>query len=433
MSYAATTALTFASRIAALLLSTLTAIVLARSLGPAARGDYALVTVVAQWVLAFANLGHGQAQVHFVGRDRTLFPRAASNVAVFTLGATAAVAVVLWIGAAPLRAAFPVLGGVYLLAVVASVAPLLLYTLLYELLRGRRAFALTAGITLFAYTAQLAVLGLFVGPLALGLAGAVGAWLVAHTLLAIVTVGAAWREGGFARPDVALLRGSLGLGVVSYATSLFIVATTRAGILLAALFLTSADVGVLVVAITLAELLWYLADPAAFVLAPVVAGDAAAAQRLTPLVTRLVGATAAALALLGGVLAQPLVVWLFGREYEASAAVFRWLLPGVVIYSVARILVSDLLGRGRPGLGIAGIGAGAAVSILAGVLLIPSAGVTGAAVAATLAYVTATAVVVAGYVRLTGLSWPALLIVRASDLQRVGSLARRFLWYRPAP
>lgn len=427
LNYAATTLLTFGVKIAALVLGTSTAIILARALGASARGDYALVTVIAQWVVAFANLGHGQAQVYLIGRDRELFPRAASNVILFTVVATGIVAAALWLLAAPLRDAFPIVHGGYLLAIGASVPAILFYTLLYELLRGRRAFALTSALTLVAYALQLGAVALFVGPLALGLPGAVLAWLLVYVLLALATAVAVWREGGLARPDLTLLRGSLRLGLLTYATSLLVIATTRAGVLLGALFLTSADVGVLVVGLTVAELVWYVADSAAFGLAPVVAGDSEAGGRLTPLVSRLVVTVAIALAVVAGGLADPLVLALFGPEYAASGTVLRWLLPGVAIYSIARILVSDLLGRGRPGLGLIGIAVGAGVSVLAGYLLIPAAGVVGAAWATSLAYAAATAIVLFGYLRLTRMPWTSLLIPRFADLQRVGRLARRFL------
>src|SRR5881398_2764089 len=116
LNYATATAVTLAARGGALLLGAITAVVLARGLGPEARGEYAIVTL-----LTFANVGLGLATVRRVGRDPTGARVAATNVVVFTLVASIVSAAALWSLAAPIRRVYPSVSDAFLLIVILAV------------------------------------------------------------------------------------------------------------------------------------------------------------------------------------------------------------------------------------------------------------------------------------------------------------------------
>lgn len=425
MNYSTAAAVTFGAKVATFALSAVTAIALARWLGAEDRGAYAVVTTLGLGIVTAVNLGLAQAHVHVVGRDPTLASRAAANSLVF-VGATSIVAaIVLLAGAPAIVVAFPTVEGAILLVLIASVPQGLLYPLLQAIMQARRDFAGTSALIVLSYALQLAILATLVGLLGLGLRGAIVAWFLAHLLIALVTAAIVIRRDGLARPDGRLLGRALRLGAVNYASSLALLVATRSGLVVAALLLPAAEVGLYAVALTVAELTWYLAESAAFGLAPFVATDGIARSRLTPVVSRIVLALSAVGALVAGGLADVILVP-FGPEFAASAPSVRWLLPGVVAYSVAKVLSGDLLGRGRPDVSLVGLGLGGAVSVTAALALVPAYGIAGAAAASTIAYLMSALVLLAGYARLTGSPWSDLVVLRGADLQLVRRLARRF-------
>ena len=83
---------TLAGRVAVLVLSFATAVLLARGLGPSARGVLALAVLSSQALALLCGFGLGLAAMHFAGAAGRL-PAVASAVTTLTLAGTAAVAV----------------------------------------------------------------------------------------------------------------------------------------------------------------------------------------------------------------------------------------------------------------------------------------------------------------------------------------------------
>jgi len=413
-------------RIGALLLGTLVAVALARWLGPAARGEFALVTLVPAVLVAVASLGLGPAELHLVSRDQRRYGAAVANALLFAAAASAVTAVIVLALAPALVRAIPVLREPALMTVVVlSVPPLLFYSFVHHLLQAMRAFAWSSALLVVGYLLFLAALAPLVGVLGLGLGGALVAWLGSHALLALVGLYALVRTGPLSRPDLGLLRVELRYGLPSWAAGVALIAATRAPLLVAGLVLAPAEVGRLAVAITLVEMLWYAADSAGVALAPLVARATGAGGAVpTPLVARTVLAITALGALVLGAVAHPLLVVLFGTGFADGAAPLRWLLPGVVALAVAKVLASDLFGRGRPGRALVGFGAGAGVSVALSLLLVPVLGTTGAALAASLSYAAAAACLLVLYVRETGTGIGALILPRRADARVVWLLVR---------
>ena len=422
LNYATATALTLAAKALALLLAAATSVVLARGLGPEARGDYALITLVPLIAVTVANGGIGLAAIHRVGRTPQAAATAATNAIVFSLAASVATAGILAALAAPLRTLYPAAYS-YLPLIVIAVPQALSYLLLQALLQATRAFVASAALVVVSYALQLAALSWLVLGAHLGLPGAVAAWFVAHLTVAIATAVVTWRTLGLAPFDPAALRADVTFGAVSWAGNIALLATTRASLLVAGAMLDAAQVGVLAMAIVLAELIWNVPEAAAFSLAPFVArfGEGRS-ELITPMVTRVVLALSAVAAVLVALVADWLVVALFGAEYADAAGVLRVLLPGIIGLAMAKVLAADLLGRGRPELTLRALLAAAAVAVLTSATLVPIAGPLGAAAASTIAYLVAGAALLATYVRVAGIAVGELLVPRMSD---VSLLVRR--------
>lgn len=118
---------------------------------------------------------------------------------------------------------------------------------------------------------------------------------------------------------------------------------------------------------------------------------AAATARARALLPRAGAATAASALPVAGVaiVALPLV---YGPEFRGAVVPACILLVGLSGEGAAAVASAWLYARGHPGLNSIGIGAGVAVTAVLDAVLIPAFGATGAAVASSVAYLTAAAV-----------------------------------------
>ncbi|HEV8229081.1 MAG TPA: oligosaccharide flippase family protein [Candidatus Limnocylindria bacterium] len=427
MTYTRGALVSLIARAVAIGLGTLTAIALARWLGPADRGAYGVVTSVAALVTMVANLGLGDAQTHFVGRDPSRLPRAFGNALLFSTLAGILAGSFLFVLRIPLAQAMPTFADDRVLAIVIVTLPaLLLYGFVHPLLQAVRRFALSAALVAFSYALLLATIWILVVSLGLGLIGALVGWCVAHVLLVIVAIVPLARRGPVVTlPRLAELRAELRLGTDTWLNSTAALFVSRVGLLVAGALIAPVDTGRYAVALTLVELLWYGADSASVALKPLLARVAGSGEvPPTAEVTRTVVALTAIGAAVMFVAAEPILALLFGVEYAPGATAVRWLLPGIVGFSVWRVLFADLIGRGAPGRAIASALAAAAVATAGCLALIPSAGAVGAAGATSAAYLIATTMLVRTYGRLTGTSAADLIVPRGDDIGRLWSRVR---------
>jgi O-antigen/teichoic acid export membrane protein len=91
-------------------------------------------------------------------------------------------------------------------------------------------------------------------------------------------------------------------------------------------------------------------------------------------------------ALLVGLAAGGIVQVVFGPGFGLTVVALRWMLPGVVALTGARILSADLIGRGKTEYNLLTSMAGFGVTLLTFPVLIQPFGVVGAAAGATTVY-----------------------------------------------
>ena len=163
-----------------------------------------------------------------------------------------------------------------------------------------------------------------------------------------------------------------------------------------------AALGIYAVASKYAELLRLPSDAVLWVLYPHFAREDEAAAATDPRATmRRVGVSVAAGAAPLALLAPLVIPFAYGSAFASAVVPACILLVGLAGEGLAAVAVGYLYGRGKPGLASAATGAGVVVTIVLDVLLIPHWGVTGAAIASTLAYLSSTAVAVTLFARRT--------------------------------
>lgn len=190
-------------------------------------------------------------------------------------------------------------------------------------------------------------------------------------------------------------------------------------------FLGAALVGQYSVAVAMAEMIWFIPAAISTVLFPRTSADQNVATAFTPVVSRVTFLVTLVAAAILGALSIPLVRILYGNQYVLTISPLLALLPGVVALSVGKVIASDLAGRNKPQYGTLSALSGLLVTLALDLVLIPTMGIVGAAIASTLSYVLSSAILVYLYLKISENTLTSILVPRWDDVRKVLAAARR--------
>jgi O-antigen/teichoic acid export membrane protein len=403
----------FGAKVVTFAVSLTTTIVVSRLLGREGKGAYVAVTSMPAMLGAVGFFGLPAAVNYYSARGasvRRLLRDCSLFVAVIsTLSISLLWLALPWLEKSILSDAPDDMLRLMLISVPASMLAAFVGTILY----GRHEVKLYTSIMVGQAILTLAVLSLLVGGLRLGVPGAVWgsviiSFVAALAVLAAVVRVSRRREGG----APASIRSLLGYGLHAYPASITGYFSYRADVfIIQALMVGSTGaLGLYSMAVTMAELIFYIPDSVTTIFMPTIAGSTpeaaderlARVSRLTVLIT-----VASSLALIPVAWAGLNVVL---PQFVDCFPAFLVLLPAVVSLSLGKILTSYIAGRGRPG----PISVGAVVTLIlnlvANVILIPRLGIVGAAAASLISYTAMTALMLGVAWRMSGHS-PLHLIV----------------------
>ncbi|HEU5299392.1 MAG TPA: polysaccharide biosynthesis C-terminal domain-containing protein [bacterium] len=410
----------------------LSLLLLARWLGPAGNGAFNLAVLTATLLLQFGNLGLGASTIYFASNRRFPLETVAGTALAFggawLLLAATVVGVALPYGT--LEALADTLGltpGSLATAIMA--APFLIQTLLCSgiaLGLGRvlayNAVYVTRAVLLILLATALLIGGRLDAGRAVTAYSAAALTGAIHALWLVRIKGKRWQV------SLPFFRAAIGYGLKAYVGSFAQFLSYRVNVFIVAHFMGVESVGYYAVALVAAEGLWLVGGSVGQILFPRIAAlGGAEGSDLSARVTRAVLAGVIVLSLGVAVLASPLIRLLFGPSYLPATPALLWLLPGVVLLSIPKVLSNDLAGRGHPEMGAASAVVSLIVSLPLNFLLIPRWGLVGAAFASSAGYAAATGMILADFHRLTGVRWIDALVITADDLRLYGRMAARLL------
>lgn len=381
-------ATTYATSLAAAVVSLLNVLITARLLGPTARGDIALLTTIATLTATISNFGVHQAIVNVSGREPHLRRALAGNALVLAAALSAAASVVL--GALVL--AFPGITGdvakPLLIFAFAAIPFLMGRVFLQALLQAEYHFAFANGIRLLGPLSGVILNGTLGIVGALSVASAMAAWLAGQVLGTLLLVGFVTRRmAGYGRPSAPLARRSLAFGGQTHVSHVLGIGSWRLDQWIVGALAGSRELGLYSVAVAWAEALFLLPTALATVQRP----DLVRAAR------ERAGRQAAAVFRVGALITLPLIVVLmlaapllcagvFGDEFRGSIDDLRVLAPGAIGVIALKLLGDALIAQRRPLPATVATAVGLVCTIVLDVALIPSYGGLGAAIASTAAY-----------------------------------------------
>jgi O-antigen/teichoic acid export membrane protein len=229
--------------------------------------------------------------------------------------------------------------------------------------------------------------------------------------------------------DLSGLKAAFAFALPCYGANTAQFLNYRLDVFVVGFFAGATSVGRYTLAVSLGQLLWLMSNSVASVLLPKVAAssDAGATIRHTTRVTRLslwatvMGALALAL------LATQAIPMLYGEAFRPSIAALVWLLPGIVVFSIANVLAAYIAGIGKPHLNLWVSGISLVITIALDLILIPKLNIVGASIASTVSYSVSAVMLIVFFTRETGASLRQVLVPTSEDVNFARQLAQPLL------
>lgn len=226
--------------------------------------------------------------------------------------------------------------------------------------------------------------------------------------------------------DLSGLRGATAFAAPCYAANLAQFLNYKLDVFVVGFFAGTASVGRYTLAVSLGQLLWLMSNSVATVLLPKIAAskDDNVSIRHTARVTRLSLWATAVCGLALAILATQAIPLAYGEAFRPSVMALLWLLPGIVLFSIANVLAAYIAGVGKPRLNLLVSGVSLVVTITLDLLLIPKLNLIGAAIASTVSYSLSALLLVVFFKRETGASLREILLPTSEDVKMLLSVAR---------
>ncbi len=423
-------ALTMLRQGVAMIIALASSILLARVLGPELKGVFGIALLLPTTTITLANLGIGPSSVFYIARGvYTPSQALRQNVRlalVLGAGSILFAALVISIGAEHL---FPNIAPQILWLSLIYIPFGLLAAFSLAVIQGKQDFQAFNYVALSSQLCALVLSIVLVWLLQLGVAGAILSF-TGGQLAGFIGARVALGKPDATRGKDNLLdyaRTLLPYGLHSNVNTAADFALRHIDQFLVNLFLAPSQAGIYILATGLAERLAIMSSSPSVLMLPRISeleSSEDVRQRLTPVVTRHVLASAAVAGIIASTMASVLIESIYGSAFAAASTVFRIMLPGTILLSFTRVLGSDIAGRGQPRVNAYISLLGLALTVALDSILIPRQGIIGAAITYSVVSATAALLTLCYYSRHTGVPWSDVAILKRSDLVRLLRVAR---------
>jgi O-antigen/teichoic acid export membrane protein len=397
----------------------ITSIVVARALGVEGKGIYVLVLTVSSLLLLSLNLGVSGAFTYYAASQEfepsDLFAFAVplalviSGVGdgIFWLVYKLLLHNTFLVGTLPSQ----------MLLVMISLPISLLTTFVASILLGLQQIVSYNTINIINYGTNLIfqVASALIGG---QVTGAILAWLASNILAFTATL---YFSRHFASLDFSrvrkILQPAFSYGIKNYVANLLTFFNYRLDSFLVNFISGPLSVGLYTTGVSMAELLWYIPNSLSSTLFPKVSSlEKHTATRITTQSCRQALLVSVPLALIFGGAGIYLIPFIYGADFAPSVMPFLWLLPGILSMALSKILSANLSGRGKPQYATYTSGITVIATVILDLVLIPTMGIIGAAIASSIAYTISAILSVIWFNRENQTGWREIVIPTFPDL-----------------
>ena len=401
-------------------------ILLARVLNPTGYGQYAMAILIPSMLGTFLNLGIAPANVYFIASQKiTPLSALKSSLQIWlvlsVIGISAGILTFstygdVWFPGIPMSLLCP---GVFAFPLI------LLQSFLISFFLGLQDFKSYNYASLIAPFTTLLLATILVWVIKQGVLGAVIAFIGGQLigLLVIIIILRQTLNKNKSIDDDHISNSytlqCLKYGFKSHLSNIMAFVNYKADIFCVNFFLTPASTGVYLVAVMIAEKLWILSQVVSIVILPRLSelhNEEDKRQVLTPLIARWVLFVSLIGALVMIFVGSPLISILYGSDYAPVYSIIVWLLPGILIGSMSRVLSNDIAARGKPEFNFYAALLVVIINVMLNIILIPRMGITGAAIATTIAYTLNGVVKLWIYSHLSKNPWWKSIVLNSNDI-----------------
>ena len=406
------------ARIISICIAIVTGIITTRYLGPTGKGMLVLLSNIPSLIIAFGNLGIGNANLYFLGQKKYSIEKIVSNsitVSIF-LGLTLYLLGIMFfiIFKESLFHDIPF----FYAFICFSIIPFLLFQkysqyifLGKDLISVRnKLYVFPSIVKFFMVMVFIVILGYrVVGVLILDvITYSIGLFFTCYLLRKITSI-----RLGF---DRKLVVESVKFGIIPFAALLIINLNFKADIYMVKYYLDSKEVGLYSLGVSIAEMLWLVPEAISLVLFAKVSNiDKSKDKYFTSKVCRF----SLNVSTIGTVIlfftADKLIPLMYGNDFVPSVMPLKILLPGIVMMNLYLILHADLTARGKALVTLKVFLLALVVNILLNIKMIPAYGINGAAFSSTVSYSLGAILLAYIYSKITGTSFAALFIMKKDD------------------
>jgi len=398
-------------------------VLIARVLGPTAKGRFALVLLYSQLAAVPIGWGMDAALAVVAGRDEEAARRGMANAIWWSIlvgGAFAILSLALYgdpKSPGPIAAIIPNLSTRQFVFGAIALPGEVFFSIGLFLLIGRRLIVDFNIIRILRRGIMVLVVVVVAIGWSVDLDVALAANLVALAASAVLIGLVAWRQGLLGlRPSPRLLLEELRFGSRAIVGSVAERLQFRMDSFLLNAMVGVRATGIYSVTSGIAETLWYIPNSLGTVMFSRAVDPNSNAGQVASVLTRTTFAVTVALSVPAWLFGPRLVRIVYGRDFTDAGVALRWILPGIVAYSVVAILSRYVVGRGRPGLGTFVLVTGLIVNVAANVALIPRFGIVGAAVSSSISYTVTAVLILGAFLRMSGQGLRETLVIQRRDV-----------------
>lgn len=403
----------FATQILTVPLTILAGILIARYLGPDGKGALAIMVLIATLLKLIGGLGTEFSNVYFVGKNKNVLNQMFTNNILIWLFATIfCVTVVLVAQQYLLKYLLPRFNRTLFYIALLIFPAFLWLSFSRAVFQGLERFRIYNFLKISEPVTKIIAVVSLVVLLNGGLKGGAYAMLLSYVLPALLSI---FLLAKYAQPhlpvNTKLFVQGMKYGLKGQIGIFFQFFNYRIDMFLVLFYLGQGSVGIYVVSVAIAELLWHIPNSVSTTLFPrISAKDKRSADEFTCKVSRVSLAIMLIVAIVIGITSIVLIPAIYGRSFSASITPLHILLPGVVFFGLVKILTSYMHGRGKPQYGSIVTICSLLLTLTFDFLLIPSMKVQGAALATTIAYVSSFFLTLFLFVGMSGLKFSSFLV-----------------------
>ena len=214
-----------------------------------------------------------------------------------------------------------------------------------------------------------------------------------------------------------------------YLGNLFQFCNYKIDIFIVSFFTSTAQLGMYSLAVSLAQLIWMISNSCATVLLPKIATikhNEHQAIAYTAQITRIILFLSIITSICLAIFIYFMLPILYGNNFQGSIPPFMLLLPGIVIFSIARILGSYMAGIGKPKINTIASSLGFISTIIFDIILIPHYEIIGAAISSSISYTISTIVLIVFFIKKSRIKINYLFILQAKDISLCISILKKY-------